>query len=422
MYCSECKLRVADDSVVICPVCQGALQSESEAEEKPESVDFVDELAAVFETDQDPDIKLEDKLDAYVRDDANLDFDPEVLGLKSSHEEDPAASADDIRVLADLWEKEDIGADLDGVFADAFNLEAIDSESSSEDPAAIKTEQAAPETPEKLTPEMSTPVMTTPEVLTPAPAGNSRNLVLPLLVFILCLIVGGGWFYMQNAGVKPENKLAQEIKSPVRVPAEPQIEPQSQPQIQSESSDVNNEPLEDKVVSVAEKSTVAAVKPLPAGGGTVETSESDNQGSVTDVTTAAAASPATGSSESKVTEDSKAITSDTMTQPAAESQLVTASAPASLVEKKTPPESVVAVTAAANQQRETVPAEEVVPESIPVQKEKVVTVSEKVNPAVVQGTAAAGPRYVVHIGSFRNEAGAARQLAFGSGYLFLVGI
>jgi len=181
MYCSVCKLRVADDSVVICPVCQGALQPESEAGENPEADGFVDELAAVFEQGPEPDIKLEDKLDAYVRDDTNLDFDPEVLGLKSTEEDELEASAEDIKVLADLWEKEDIGADLDGVFAEAFNLEEVAPESPVVDQGSMKPEKVAPES----------PVMPIPEISTPAPAENSRNLGFPLLIFIVLLAAGG---------------------------------------------------------------------------------------------------------------------------------------------------------------------------------------------------------------------------------------
>ncbi len=389
MYCSECKLRVADDSVVICPVCQGPLLSESETGGQPESVDFVGELAAVFEDGQDPEIKLDDKLDAYVRDDAKLDFDPEALGLKSSAEEDPEASADDIRVLADLWEKEDIGADLDGVFADAFNLEEVDPEVPFADQVVLETERTAPEIPE----------MSTPETLTPTPAGNSHNLGLLLLIFIVLLIAGGGgWFYMQNAGVKSEDKLVREIKSPAPAPVKSQIKPQPAPAV------VNNEPVEDKVVPVVEKSTVAAVKPQPAGDETAEIAASDNQGLVAD-----AASAATGSSESEVvTADSQVTTSDTTTQPAAESLVVTTSVPAApMIEKKTLKS--VAEIAVENQGSETLSTEEVVPESIPA-KEKAVVKPEKVNPVATQEVAVTGPRYVVHIGSFRNEAGAARQL------------
>ncbi len=400
MYCSECKLRVADDSVVTCPVCQGPLQSESETGEQPESVDFVGELASVFEADQDPDIKLEDKLDAYVRDDANLDFDPEALGLKSSEAEDPEASADDIRVLADLWEKEDIGADLDGVFADAFNLEEVDPESVTEEQTAIKLEKAVPETPTPSTPEMSTP-----EISTPAPAENSRNMGLPLFIFIVLLIAGGGgWFYMQNTGVNPENKLVREIKSPA--PAPVTIKSQNKPQL--EPAVVSNEPVEDKVVLVAESKTAVTAKISPAGDETVEVSTGDNRDLSTDVAAETAASAGSVETEAVATA-SLATTSETSPQPAAESLVAAASAPSSMKEKNILSKSVTE-TAVENQKSKTQSAEKVAPKLVPA-KEKAVVAPEKVSPATASAITATGPRYVVHIGSFRNEAGAARQLA-----------
>jgi len=395
MYCSECKLRVADESVVICPVCQGVLQPESEIEEKPEPVDFVDELAAVFETDQDPEIKLDDKLDAYVRDDADLDFDPAALGLKASDEEDPAASADDIRVLADLWEKEDIGADLDGVFADAFNLEEVDPEPVPVAPVAMKSESPAPEYSEEPTPVMSTPKSS-------VPVEKSRSLGLPLLIFIVLLAAGGGsWFYMQNAGVKSENKIVHEVKSPAPVPVEPQVKSRPEPVV------VNNKPVKDETAPVVEENSVAAVKSPPAGDATVENSAGDNRDSVAAAENKAEAPAAADSGEAA--SDLPAVT-DAAASPSAEPLADAGPALSSMVEKKTLPESA-AGSAAENQQRETVPAAEAVSESIPAKKENAVVVPEKVTPAAVQEAAAAGPRYVVHIGSFKNEAGAARQLA-----------
>jgi cell division protein FtsN len=408
MYCSECKLRVADDSVVTCPVCQGPLQSESEVREPSESVDFVDELAAVFAEEPAQDIKLDDKLDAYVRDDANLDFDPEALGLKSSEEEDPEASADDIRVLADLWEKEDIGADLDGVFADAFNLEEVAPESVPEEQVAVKPEKSVPETSEipetSETPVMSTSVMSTPEISTPVPPENPRNLGLPLLILIVLLIAGGGgWFYMQNAGVKPENKLAREIKSPAPapVPTKPQIKPQPEPAV------VSNKPVEDKVVPVAEGNAVVTAKISPAGDETAENSAGDKPNLSTDVKVEPAV--AAGSSETEAA--SLATTAETSTQPAAESLVAAASDSSPIVEKKTQSDAELdSEPAAENQASETQPVEKVTPEPVPV-KEKAVAVPEKANPAAAPAVTVTGTRYVVHIGSFRNEAGAARQLA-----------
>jgi len=394
MYCSVCKLRVADDSVVICPVCQGALQPESEAGENPEADGFVDELAAVFEQGPEPDIKFEDKLDAYVRDDTNLDFDPEVLGLKSTEEDEPEASAEDIKVLADLWEKEDIGADLDGVFAEAFNLEEVAPESPVVDQGSMKPEKVAPES----------PVMPIPEISTPAPVENSRNLGFPLLIFIVLLAAGGsGWFYMHNAGVKPENKLIREIKSPTPAPVNPQARPQLEPVV------ANDKPIEGKVVPVVAGSTLAVVKPQLVGDEAAEIPVVDKRGSLSDVETAVPVPAVADPDETVAVAAGSAVTTSELPvqQPEAESQLATASAPSSEVEKKT---QSVTETAVENPKSETPAAEKVTPESIPA-KEKAVAAPEKANRVAAPEVTATGPCYVVHVGSFRNEAGADRQIA-----------
>ena len=392
MYCSECKLRVADDSVVTCPVCQGPLQVESETEENPESIGFAGEFAAAFDQGQGPDqdqgkdqeFKLEDKLDAYVRDDSsfNSDFNPEVLGLKSLKEESPAASADDIRVLADLWEKEDIGADLDGVFADAFNVEDVPPDPVVADPVEAKPEKSGP----------TTPVMPPPDL-----PENPRKLGLPLLVFIILLVaVGGGWFYMQSAGVKPENKITQEIKSPAPAP----VPVEQQTELRQEPAVVSNEPIAEKVTSVAASGAVVIAKIESAGDETAETSAGDNRDSFTEEKTGAVA-PA-GSAETEVVAAGSQVTTS-------EALVAYSSAPPSKVEKKTLLEPAAKMTVE-NQKSEIETAEKVASEPVAV-KEKVVAVSEKVDLTAVPAVTATGPRYVVHIGSFRREAGAARQLA-----------
>lgn len=387
MYCSECKLRVADDSFVKCPVCQGVLQPESEAGEKPESDEFVNDLAAVFE----PEIKFEDKLDAYVKDDTSLDFDPEVLGLKSSEEDDPTASAEDIKVLADLWEKDDIGADLDGVFADAFNLEKVSPESSHADQGPIKPKKSAPEIP-----DMPAPVMPTPEILTSVPAEKSRNLGLPLLVLIVLLIAGGGgWFYMQNTGVKPGKKLTQESKSSLQSKIKPHPEP----------AVVNNEPIAEEMAPVVEKKSVAVVKPQSRGGATADISDGDKRNSATAAEKKVAAATAVDSGAT--TADSRAITAATSLS--AESPEVAESDTSSMVEKKTLPKPVAEIVVK-SQESQTPPTEKVVREPNLSKKNASIT-TKKIDPMAVPEVTVTGPRYVVHIGSFRNEAGAERQIA-----------
>ncbi|MEA1922421.1 MAG: SPOR domain-containing protein [Pseudomonadota bacterium] len=112
MYCSECKLRIADDDVTVCPVCQGPLQPEMGNNE-------------MFET-RVSEVRIDDKFSAYESSDQDIDFNPEEFGLQSSDQRDPAAEEEDIRVLADLWEAEDVDADLEGVLAEAFSLDEVE--------------------------------------------------------------------------------------------------------------------------------------------------------------------------------------------------------------------------------------------------------------------------------------------------------
>ncbi len=116
MYCSECKLRVADDSITVCPVCQGPLQSDAVEEEVFNDAADKGGPAA-------PEIQVEDKFSAYERPDQELDFNPEKLGLESSVQKDPADEDEDIQALTDLWGEEEIDADLEGVLAEAFSLD-----------------------------------------------------------------------------------------------------------------------------------------------------------------------------------------------------------------------------------------------------------------------------------------------------------
>ena len=63
MYCAECKLRVADDSITVCPVCQGPLQPDTENEEVFGGA--VDKDGSAARGNQVFDIRVEDKFVAY---------------------------------------------------------------------------------------------------------------------------------------------------------------------------------------------------------------------------------------------------------------------------------------------------------------------------------------------------------------------
>jgi cell division septation protein DedD len=126
MYCSECKLRIADDDVMVCPVCQGPLQPEMGNNEMFNAA--VDKGGSVVPESRSPEtrvseVRIDDKFSAYESSGQDIDFNPEEFGLQSSDQRDPAAEEEDIRVLADLWEDEDVDADLEGVLAEAFSLD-----------------------------------------------------------------------------------------------------------------------------------------------------------------------------------------------------------------------------------------------------------------------------------------------------------
>ncbi len=178
MYCSECKLRVADDNVTICPVCEGPLQPDAEYEEL--LVDATDKDGSIA-----PEIRVEEKFDAYEKPDQGLDFKPEELGLQSSDQEGLDKEDEDIRVLAELWEEEDIDADLEGILAEAFSLdEAKDNIEGADDL--------------DLSPLEVSPVQPPPVVV---PSRNRR----PLLLLLILIVIGLGsasLFYLQKSGPK----------------------------------------------------------------------------------------------------------------------------------------------------------------------------------------------------------------------------
>ncbi len=192
MYCSECKLRVADDSVTVCPVCQGRLQADDENEKGFNNT--ADNRASGAS-----EILVEDKFSAYERADQTLDFNPKELGLQSSDQEEQAEEEEDIRALADLWEEEDIDADLEGVLAEAFSLDEANEDVDVEDDLGLELGKS------EVLPSQQPPV---------TPANRNRS---PLLLLLLIIVIGAGgasWFYLQKTGVKPT----------------PIVQPRSQPQ------------------------------------------------------------------------------------------------------------------------------------------------------------------------------------------------
>ena len=202
MYCSECKLRVADDNVTICPVCEGPLQPDAENEEVVVDAADKDDSTA-------PEIRVEEKFDAYEKPDQGLDFKPEELGLQSSDQEGLDKDDEDIRVLAELWEEEDIDADLEGILAEAFSLDEANDDIEAEDDLDLSPLEVSPVQPPAAVPE-----------------SNRR----PLLLLLILIVIGVGsasLFYMQKPGpktdsiVKPLPLLKEPVAAEKVVTAEP---------------------------------------------------------------------------------------------------------------------------------------------------------------------------------------------------------
>ncbi|MCD6430976.1 MAG: SPOR domain-containing protein [Deltaproteobacteria bacterium] len=181
MYCSECKLRVADDSVTVCPVCQGRLQVDEENEKAFN--DAVDNKGSAVSG-----ISVEDKFSAYEKPDQSLDFNPKEIGLQASDPGGQVEEDEDIRALADLWDEEDIDADLEGVLAEAFSLDEANDDIDEVDDLDLELGRS--------------------EVLASRPSVTSANRNLsPLLLLLLIVLIGAGgasWFYLQKTGIKSE--------------------------------------------------------------------------------------------------------------------------------------------------------------------------------------------------------------------------
>ena len=193
MYCSECKLRVADDNVTICPVCEGPLQPDAENEEVV--VDAADKDGSTA-----PEIRVEEKFDAYEKPDQGLDFKPEELGLQSSDQEGLDKDDEDIRVLAELWEEEDIDADLEGILAEAFSLDEANDDIEAEDDLDLSPLEVSPVQPPPAVPE-----------------SNRR----PLLLLLILIVIGVGsasLFYMQKPAFKTGS-----VAKPLPLPREPVV-------------------------------------------------------------------------------------------------------------------------------------------------------------------------------------------------------
>ena len=371
MYCTECKLRVADDSIKVCPVCQGNLQPEVEKDFTP-----------------DQGLELQDESVAGPQADAGLDFDPEILGLKSSDQKDAAEDVDDMRVLADLWEKEDIDADLEGVFADAFSIETVD---------LVPEETAEPELPASGT--------LNPERFSARPV-RQQKLWLPVLLVAGLIVVGCGWFFLKSNGVKPVAGIDDTSKSATLVKA--QVEPEA------DKPAVTERTLE-PVVNPAAESEMVQPKLSPAV--IVATDDSIDPAVETRATAAVEVSSQVPMESAKQLDADAVAIKAAGVQPSAEIVVRPEDPPVEILPETLDLPQDEAVSEIAERNAVSNPPVLAPGKSAagpaPVAKK---TAAEAAQPAAsstpaVTVVAAGGSRYVVHVGSFRSFEGAARQLA-----------
>jgi len=167
MYCSACRLWFAEDDASVCPVCGGLLQLEVDNEKV-----------------------VNDNVGASDH---------------SSVRQDPSEDGDEaIRFLDDLWEKEDIDADLEGVFADIFDLD-------DDEVGELGVDVETVDEPKSGKPE---DLCVPPLAVMP----NRNNSLLLLVLVLMVIVVGSGsWLYMRNLGLKPVESVGRQASQPRQV-------------------------------------------------------------------------------------------------------------------------------------------------------------------------------------------------------------
>ena len=380
MYCSECKLRVADDSITVCPVCQGPLQPDAVNEEAFNDVADKTESAA-------PDVQVEDKFGVYESPGQELDFNPEKLGLEPSVQKDPADEDEDIQVLADLWEEENVDADLEGVLAEAFSLDEANEESDVEDDLDFEEGDLDPGKGLDLEKPAALPAQ-------PPVAASTPNRS-PLLLLLLLIVIGAGggfWFYSQNLKSTPGQRVVRSLSKPQ--PAKPAPLPPVQEERVLAEKATTTEPVAEAVESLADDKAVKLETAVPVQSeALVEVSDLKDEGLKVPTSGAAVAQvpPAVASEELKA------------------SETLVASLATGVEEKKPAPEKVLAEGGA----KAVVETKPQVSSPASASQEEVGKSSPKtVKAAVVNKTEVSlmSP-YAIHVGSFKSRKRADRQLA-----------
>lgn len=388
MYCPECELRVADDYVTVCPVCQGPLQSETINGEMPGIPVDKGGSSVVAESGSSEtrvsEGRIDDKFSDYKNPEHDFDFNPEEFGLQTSAQEDPAAEEEDIRVLADIWKDEDIDADLEGVMAEAFVLDEADKDIGIEVPNLGKDDRK---------PVQSEVIPASPAAPAAVSQQKKRRPLLLLLLLVVIGIGGGSWFYSQNFGAKPESRGVKPIPSPqvVKPVSSPPVKKQliaekikktePAPEVAPKTPEVS--------ITTAPVSDSAAPKDSPLNALKEKVTLPSQETSVESVAAAVSRSSAEGQ------EKLSAQKAEVLDKPA-DGLVEKTDQPALLLESAGEKTSVHKVELAQNDPKGVVKTKPL--------EDAVKTVTSKTKEPLVLP-------YAVHIGSFRNKEGASRQLA-----------
>lgn len=149
MYCPACKLWFSENGTSVCPACGGLLQPE-------------------------------------------VDNSPH-----SSERKVPAGKDEAIRFLDDLWGDKDIDADLEGEFAEIFDLDD-----------EVDKMEADVETEDELKPGKPEDLFVPSLVVTP---NRNRYFLLLFSVLVVISVGSGVWLYQRNPG----SKLVEDVGRPV---------------------------------------------------------------------------------------------------------------------------------------------------------------------------------------------------------------
>ena len=291
MYCPQCDLKIAGESASECPICGTGLISELEAGLAEESA------AEKLSTNRGADGGSCDLEALLASPGDEIEFDPEALGLTRTPSGEEGPGDEDISVLAEMWNEEDIGAELDRVLGEAMTpvdtvgggrQSAAEPGPAGKRPAVGSDKMAAADfdgifagmredTPGPAGPAAPEPEEEEPPVLfEPAGSPPEERGHGPLILIVVVLLVIGGVVggYLYWAGQKKSTVVKRPVSSLATTRVEDKIfpVPPSAPTPAPDKTAPVPAPVkapEKASVKVAPKtvghSQGLAAKPLPAG-------------------------------------------------------------------------------------------------------------------------------------------------------------